>query len=122
MKRHHWSDIPREQLNPDFARKVIHADRITIARVYLRGGSAVPRHSHENEQVCVLEKGKLKFIFDDREEVIEAGQCMQIESHAPHAVEALEDSEGYDLFAPIRADWLRGDDAYLRGGAAPTSS
>ena len=79
MKRHHWSDIPREQLNPDFARKVIHADRITIARVYLRGGSAVPRHSHENEQVTVLEKGKLKFIFDDREEVIEAGQCMQID-------------------------------------------
>jgi quercetin dioxygenase-like cupin family protein len=103
-------------LNPNFARKVIHTDRITIARVYLLAGSTVPRHSHENEQVTVLEKGRLRFVFDGREETIEAGECMQIPSHAPHSVDALEDSEGYDLFAPIRADWLRGDDAYLRGG------
>lgn len=116
MKLHRWSEIPREQLNPDFARQVIHAERITIARVFLRAGSAVPRHSHENEQVCVLEKGKLKFIFDDGEAVIAAGESVQIPPHAPHSVEALEESEGYDLFAPIRADWLRGDDAYLRGG------
>jgi quercetin dioxygenase-like cupin family protein len=117
MKRHQWSDIPREQLNPDCARQVIHTDRITIARLYLRAGAVVARHSHENEQVTVLQTGRLKFIFDDREEIVEAGQCLQIPSYAPHRVEALEDSEAMDLFAPIREDWIRGDDAYLRGGA-----
>jgi hypothetical protein len=30
-------------------------------------------------------------------------------------VEALEDSLVLDVFAPRREDWLRGDDAYLRG-------
>ncbi len=122
MKRHQWSDIPREQLNPDFARQVIHTDRMTIARVYLRAGSTVPRHSHENEQVSVVDKGRLKFVFDDREVIIGAGQCMQIPSHAPHSVDALEDTEGYDLFAPVRADWLSGDDAYLRGGGGSGST
>jgi quercetin dioxygenase-like cupin family protein len=96
---------------------VIHTDRITIARLYLRAGAVVARHSHENEQVTVLQTGRLKFIFDDREEIVEAGQCLQIPSYAPHRVEALEDSEAMDLFAPIREDWIRGDDAYLRGGA-----
>ncbi len=64
----------------------------------------------------MVEKGRLKFVFDDREVIVDAGQCMQIPSHAPHSVDALEDTEGYDLFAPVRADWLSGDDAYLRGG------
>ena len=91
---------------------------MTVARLSMRAGAVVPRHSHENEQLTMLDKGKLKFIFDDREEIIQAGQCLQIPSHVPHRVDALEDSEATDLFAPVREDWVRGDDAYLR---KPTS-
>jgi quercetin dioxygenase-like cupin family protein len=111
---HRWSDIEREQMNPSFSRQVIHTERITIARVSLSAGSAVQRHQHENEQITILESGELRFIFDDGEAVVRAGECMQIPPNAPHRVEAICDSEGYDLFAPIRSDWLRGDDAYLR--------
>ncbi len=118
MKRHDWSQIPREQLNADCARQAIHTERMTVARLSMRAGAVVPRHSHENEQLTMLDKGKLKFIFDDREEIIQAGQCLQIPSHVPHRVDALEDSEATDLFAPVREDWVRGDDAYLR---KPTS-
>lgn len=114
MQPHRWDDIPLEQMNPQFARKVIHAERMTIARVFLAKGSVVPRHSHENEQVTVLQAGKLKFVFDGAEHVISAGEVMQIAPNAPHMVEALEDSEAFDLFSPIREDWIRGDDAYLR--------
>lgn len=114
MKHHRWSEIATEQMNPEFARKVIHAEKMTIARVFLKKGSKVPRHTHPNEQVCVMESGLLKFIFDEAEFVIAAGECMQVPPDAPHAVEALEDSVAYDLFAPVREDWLRGDDAYLR--------
>ena len=39
---------------------------------------------------------------------------MQIPSNLPHRVEVLEDSVVFDLFAPVRADWLSGNDAYLR--------
>lgn len=122
MKVHNWSEVPREQLNPDCVRQAIHTDRMTLSRLHLVAGGVVPRHSHENEQVTVLEKGRLKFIFDDREEIIQAGQCLQIPSHAPHRVEVLEDSIALDLFAPVREDWVRGDDAYLRTGAAKVTS
>ncbi|MEZ5354287.1 MAG: cupin domain-containing protein [Bryobacteraceae bacterium] len=114
MPIHHWDEIPLEQMNPNFARKVIHTERMTIARVMLAKGSVVPRHSHENEQVTVLEAGRLRFQFDDGEAEIAAGEVMQIPPNAPHLVEALEDSVAYDLFAPVRADWIRGDDGYLR--------
>jgi quercetin dioxygenase-like cupin family protein len=114
MKLHRWNEIAREQMNPQVARQVIHAERITIARLYLKKGCVVPRHHHENEQVTVLEEGKLRFVFESGEQVLEGGEAMQIPPNAPHEVEALEDSVALDLFSPIREDWLRGEDAYLR--------
>jgi quercetin dioxygenase-like cupin family protein len=35
-------------------------------------------------------------------------------ANVPHEVEALEDSVLLDVFSPVREDWLRGEDAYLR--------
>jgi quercetin dioxygenase-like cupin family protein len=114
MNLYHWNDIPLEQMNPRFARQALHTERITIAKLELKQGGVVPRHNHENEQVCLVVSGKLKFIFDNAEYVIGPGDVMQIAPNAPHSVEVLEDSEAYDLFAPIREDWIRGEDAYLR--------
>lgn len=114
MKLHDWATIEREQMNPEFARQVIHGDNMTVARVYLKKGSIVPRHSHANEQIMLLLEGKLKFIFDDREIIVQPGQNLQIPGHEPHGVESLEDSVALDLFSPVREDWIRGDDAYLR--------
>jgi unsaturated pyranuronate lyase len=114
MKLHRWSEIPFEPLNPLLSRQTVHCDRITIARLTLKKGALVPRHQHENEQVTNLESGRLRFIFDDGETILEKGDSLQIPSHAAHSVEALEDSVALDLFAPVREDWVRGDDAYLR--------
>jgi quercetin dioxygenase-like cupin family protein len=114
MRLHPWNQIPKEQMNPHTVRQVIHTGRITIARLALLKGAVVSRHSHENEQVTMLESGKLRFIFDDREQIVSAGEALEIPPHAPHAVEALEDSLAVDVFAPVREDWIRGDDAYLR--------
>ena len=47
----------------------------------------------------------------------EAGEAIVFEPDVPHGVKALEDSLVLDVFSPPRADWQRGDDAYLRGPA-----
>jgi quercetin dioxygenase-like cupin family protein len=47
--------------------------------------------------------------------VVRTGESLQIPGGVPHRVEALEDSVALDLFSPPREDWIRGDDAYLRG-------
>ncbi|MBK5293636.1 MAG: cupin domain-containing protein [Acidobacteriia bacterium] len=114
MILHRWNQIEKEQMNPSFSRQVIHTERMTIAQVFLKKGSVVPRHHHENEQVTLLQQGRLRFVFDDGERLLEGGEAMQIPPHAPHEVIAIEDSVAFDLFDPVRADWLRGDDAYLR--------
>lgn len=115
MKRYRWTEIEKEQMNPLCARQVIHGERMTIARIHLSKGAVVPLHSHVNEQITLLERGRLRFLIGEQETLIEAGEALHIPSNAPHRVEALEDSVAVDLFSPPREDWIRGDDAYLRG-------
>lgn len=117
MQIYNWNELPADRMSETICRKVIHAGRITMARIYLAKGAVVPRHSHENEQVSTIESGRLLFRFDDgREVIVEAGQTLVIEPNDPHSAEAVEETVALDLFAPIREDWLRGDDAYLRTG------
>jgi quercetin dioxygenase-like cupin family protein len=114
MQVYEWDRIEKEQLNPLFARQVIHGDTMTVARVYLRKGCSVPEHSHHNEQISMMESGSLKFVIDGREKVLTAGEVLRIPPNAQHSAVALEDSVAVDLFSPPREDWIRGDDAYLR--------
>ena len=115
MKLHRWATVPVENMTEAVSRQVVHSDTMTIARLRLGKGAIVPRHSHANEQISTIESGRLRFIFDDGETVVSQGESLQIPGGVAHAVEALEDSVALDLFSPPRADWIRGDDAYLRG-------
>jgi len=111
---HNWSKVEEEQLNPSISRQVIHTESMTVARIRLRKGAVVPLHQHVNEQLSMIERGKLRFVVAGEERVLSAGEALTIPPNAPHLVEALEDSLATDLFSPPREDWIRGDDAYLR--------
>jgi len=56
----------------------------------------------------------LRFQFGPEQKVVGTNQAINIPSNVKHAVVALEDTLAYDIFSPIRHDWLAGDDAYLR--------
>ena len=102
-------------MNALVVRQAIHGANTTIARLELKKGALVPEHHHVNEQMTVLLSGRLRFIFPEETLELVAGEVMEIAPNLPHSVEALEDSVAVDVFAPVREDWRRGDDAYLRG-------
>ena len=111
-----WAEIPREELNAKLVRQAIHTAQMTVARLEMKAGGAVPSHSHHNAQFTMVQSGSLKFLLADGAEVIVgAGQTLELPPHVPHGVEVLEDSIVIDLFTPRRDDWISGDDAYLRG-------
>jgi quercetin dioxygenase-like cupin family protein len=114
VTRYNWASVEKEQLNPLFARQVVHGEKITIARIQLGKGCIVPEHAHANEQISMLQQGRLRFHIAGSELILEAGDVLHIASHEPHSVEALEDCLVTDVFSPVREDWRRGDDAYLR--------
>jgi quercetin dioxygenase-like cupin family protein len=112
-----WEDMPRERVTESLERRLITADRMMLAHVYLEKGCIVPKHSHENEQLTYILAGALHFwIGEDGEEelTVRAGEVLVIPSNVPHKAEAVEDTLDVDIFSPPRQDWLDKTDDYLR--------
>ena len=109
-----WDKIENENLSATISRKMMSGENCTLARIFLAKGAVVPRHFHVSEQFSWIVSGALRFIFDDRELVVAAGEIMFIPANEPHAAIALEDTVDVDFFAPRREDWITKNDAYLR--------
>jgi unsaturated pyranuronate lyase len=112
-----WEEMPKEELKPDLHRRLVTAEQMMLAHVYLDKGCVVPQHAHENEQLTYILEGALRFwLGEDESEVVDvrAGEVLHLPSNLPHKAEALENTLDVDVFCPPRQDWLDGSDAYLR--------
>jgi quercetin dioxygenase-like cupin family protein len=94
-----WSQIPEEQVNPLASRQIIKTENMTVVRRRLLKGAMLQLHRHEDEQISMIEGGKLRFVVDGQEEIVSGGEAYVIASNAPHSIEALEDSVVLDLFS-----------------------
>src|SRR3984893_3686321 len=111
-----WRSVELEDLNPLLQRQMVVGQEIMLARVLMKKGCIIPRHSHHNEQITYILEGALKFWVDGKEIVVNAGEVLTIPPHMPHKAEAMVDTVDLDVFNPPRADWLNKTDQYLRGG------
>jgi quercetin dioxygenase-like cupin family protein len=117
-KHYRWVDIEPEPLNPLITRQYVVGTNTMLARIVLKSGARVPMHQHFHEQISHVVEGALNFLVDGKEVAVRAGGILTIPPDVPHEVVALEDSVALDIFNPPRQDWIDGDDAYLRSGAA----
>ena len=111
---HTWSDIPLEQLNPLFTRRLVFGTQAMVASIQLLKGCIVPLHHHHNEQLSMCLSGSMEFTLDGESVIVRAGQVLVIPSNVPHSALALEDFDGLDIFSPPRQDWIDKTDSYLR--------
>jgi quercetin dioxygenase-like cupin family protein len=113
---HRWDALPREQVTPTLARRLVTGEHLMLAQVYLDKGTVVPRHAHHNEQLTWILQGALRFRLGangEEEVIVRAGEVLRIPGNLPHEAEALEDTLDIDVFSPPRADWLDGTDTYF---------
>jgi quercetin dioxygenase-like cupin family protein len=115
MEHYTWDAMEKEVLSPTIARKVISGEKAMVAQVFLAKGAIVPEHFHESEQITYILEGALEFELEGRTVVVHKGEVLRIPSNVPHRAVALEDTLDLDIFSPIRQDWIKKDDAYLRG-------
>lgn len=114
MQSFAWDAVRKEQMNPKVWRKVVNGEKMTVAQISIAKGGVVPVHQHENEQMCYVMEGALKFDIRGQEVVLREGEILHIPSNVPHGVVALEDTLNLEIFAPVRQDWITGQDNYLR--------
>jgi quercetin dioxygenase-like cupin family protein len=114
IEKSSWKTLEIEQLNDKLSRQMISGENATVSQLLLKKGAVVPRHSHVNEQYSWITSGLLKFVFDDRDILVGAGEVLVIPANVPHSAVAMEDTVDVDFFAPRREDWIRKEDSYLR--------
>ena len=73
-----WAQIEPEKMNDLITRQMVNGENATVSRLLLTSGAVVPRHSHVSEQYSLIFAGNLKFIFDDREIEVKAGEVLYI--------------------------------------------
>ncbi len=115
MEHYTWDEMEKEVLSPTIARKIISGDKAMVAQVFIAKGGIVPEHFHDSEQITYILEGALEFEIGGQKILVGKGQVLRIPSNVPHKAVALEDTLDLDIFSPIRHDWLKKDDAYLRG-------
>ncbi len=116
VQQYRWDDIPLEKVTDEIDRKIINGERMMLTHVYLKKGSVVPMHNHDNEQLTYILDGALKFWIGEEDSepiVVKSGEVLVIPSQVPHKAEALEDTVDVDVFCPPRQDWLDGTDTYF---------
>ncbi len=116
MQLFSWETVKKEVMNPRLWRKVISGEKAMVAQVFIAKDGVVPTHHHESEQISYIVEGALKFELEGKEVVVRSGEVLLIPSNVPHRAVALEDTMDFDIFSPIRIDWLTGKDDYLRRG------
>ncbi len=115
-KKYRWDEMPEEVVTDSLSRKMVVGEKEMLCWLRLKPGCLVPMHSHEHEQISHVIQGRLRFVVDEEAVEIGPGETLLIPPNVPHSAEVVGDETvlDYDIFSPVREDWLDGSDSYLR--------
>lgn len=105
-----WDEFPVVEYVPGVRRQAVSGEKVMMTRIIYQGGAVIPDHSHEAEQIMLVEQGRLWAKIGDEEQEIGPGALLVIPSNVEHAFRQLgdEDVVFYECFAPIRLEYLVG--------------
>ena len=108
MNRSHINkkSVPKiEALKGIFRKTLIYDDNLMLCHFFLEKNSEVPMHTHKENQIGYVIKGKIKFRTELEEFVATEGESYLFNSNEKHGAILLEDSEIIDIFNPAREDY-----------------
>ena len=109
-----WSAIPPQTLGPGVRLRTPHGERIMLSLVELEDGAVVPPHSHPHEQAGIVLEGVLELTIDGATRALRPGESYIAPGGATHSARAVGACRVLDIFSPIREDYARGQNAYVR--------
>lgn len=90
--------------------RAVHGERITMAIVDVDADQNLPEHSHDNEQLGFVLRGKITMTIGGDSRTLSVGETYSIPSNVPHsAATGPEGATVVDVFAPVRSDWEKVD-------------
>lgn len=113
MKHYDLNEVESDEVNSGYRRKVVRGEALTIAKIEVGAGEVTLSHSHENEEIIYVLKGRWLFHLPDGDVILTDNQLLCIPADAEHSSEALEDTVALDICSKTRPDWLSGHDKIL---------
>ena len=113
MKHYDLNEVENDEVNPAYVRKVVRGEAITIAKIEVGAGEVTLTHSHDNEEMIYVLKGRWLFHLPDGDVILTDNQLLCIPADIEHSSEALEDTIALDICSKNRPDWLSGQDKLL---------
>ena len=101
-------EIEAKVLSDLAKRRTLTGENLMITRYEVKVGASFETHSHPEEQMGYVIKGKIEFFVGDPEQlyVFEGGTFFHFESNEPHRSHVMEDSMVIDVFSPPRPEYV----------------
>lgn len=99
----------KQQIDDNTIRTLLsYTDNLMGAKVHFKHRTeSVELHSHIEEQLTYVLKGKFKFFIEEEEYILKAGDSLVFASNVRHGCLVLEEnSELLDVFNPMRQDFI----------------
>ena len=87
----------------------VYGDKTLMAEFRLEEKSVLPEHAHPHEQTGYLVSGHLRLIVEGQLRDLLPGDAWCIPGSVAHSGEALADSVAIEVFAPVRVEFLPGN-------------
>jgi quercetin dioxygenase-like cupin family protein len=100
--------LVEEQISEKVNRRILSGDQGMVVWWSFGAGVHVEPHSHPNEQIVWMLKGKMEFRLGSEQRICGQGDVVVIPGGTEHEAWFREDAELIDFFAPPRDDFLLG--------------
>ncbi len=113
------ADIQPNVLSDLAQRKTVTGESLMITRYEAKAGAVFEAHSHPEEQMGYVIKGRIEFFVGEPEErfVFEAGTFFHFASNEHHRSRVVDDCMVIDVFSPPRPQYLAETATSTSGGA-----
>src|SRR4026208_2512521 len=109
-KHLNWDKIPVEQMTEGIQRQMFVGDRMMICRFRFRPFLVTPAHDHLHEQMTIVERGKVRFFIEGKEQIASTGDVLHFPSKCWHGATMMDEEVVLiDIFTPLREDFLNGN-------------
>src|SRR6185369_3689843 len=109
LARHlNWSSIPVEHPADGIERQMFVGNRMMICRFRFKPYLVTPEHDHPHEQMTIVERGRVRFFIEGKEQIASAGDVLHFPSNCWHGATMMDEEVVLiDIFSPLREDFLR---------------
>lgn len=99
-------NVPGVTMLPGLLRKTMATTgKLMLAEFTATAGTVVPVHTHPNDQVGYVVRGKVKMTIEGTDHYLEAGDSYAMPAGVPHGAEFLTEAAVIDVFTPPREDY-----------------